>query len=414
VSDLFRREAVQHATRRLAGEVVLASPLPFWLLGGLLIAVVVGALAFACFATYARRETVTGWIVPTGGLIRVTARQAGVVEEVSAHEGDIVPAGASMANVRLSMDVSGGDTGRAMASSIAAEGEANEAQSRTAAQKLLTQRAEMSARVDILGRQLGETKTRASILEKRQSLSEAEVTRGEALLTKGFLSQSSMDELRATALSTAQDASAARAAVMDLDRQVSDLTHEIAAVPADIEALKAQSAQTRAALAEKRISTEAQATFIATAPVAGRVVAIPVERGQTVAPGAAVAVLTPLGSNLLAELYVPSRASGFIKPGQDVRLQYQAFPYQTFGSGHGRVLSVSRTVLAPTEVAIPGLQVSEPVFRIRAVLERQSVFAYGHDVALQPGMLLTADIITDRRNLIHWLLDPLYAVGRRS
>jgi membrane fusion protein len=29
-------------------------------------------------------------------------------------------------------------------------------------------------------------------------------------------------------------------------------------------------------------------------------------------------------------------------------------------------------------------------------------------------MLLNADIVVDRRSLLEWLLDPLYAAGRRK
>jgi len=72
---------------RLDGQVVLAAPLPTALLGGLLIAMVGLAVVFASLATYSRKEEVPGWIVPDAGLIRVTARQAGVVEALPAVEG---------------------------------------------------------------------------------------------------------------------------------------------------------------------------------------------------------------------------------------------------------------------------------------------------------------------------------------
>ena len=164
---------------------------------------------------------------------------------------------------------------------------------------------------------------------------------------------------------------------------------------------------------QQRTQTEAQSTYVVTATVAGRIVALPVQRGQTVAPGASLAVVTPQGSTLEAELYAPSRAAGFVREGQEVRLLYQAFPHQKFGTGEGTVTSVSRTVLAPSEVAIPGLQVQEPVFRVRVALARDSVSAYGETLPLQPGMLLSADVVIDRRSLLEWLLDPLYAAGRR-
>lgn len=140
---------------------------------------------------------------------------------------------------------------------------------------------------------------------------------------------------------------------------------------------------------------------------------MPVQIGQSLQPGATVAVLTPKNSRLEAELYVPSRAAGFIRPGQEVRLMYQAYPHQKFGTGEGVVTSVSSTVLAPTEVAIPGLTVQEPVFRVRVQLARDSMQAYGEALPLRPGMLLTADVVIDRRTLMEWLLDPLYAAGRR-
>jgi membrane fusion protein len=91
---------------------------------------------------------------------------------------------------------------------------------------------------------------------------------------------------------------------------------------------------------------------------------------------------------------------------------YEAFPYQRFGVGRAQVEAVSRTVLAPDEIAIPGLRLGEPVFRVRAALERDTVDAYGERIALQPGMLLRADIVIDRRSLLQWLFDPILAVRR--
>jgi membrane fusion protein len=412
--DLFRPEAVAHATRRLSGDVVLAAPLPTRVMGAGLVVLLAGALLFAATGSYARRETVPGWVAPQGGLIRVTAREGGIVEAVHVREGDAVAAAAPLATLRLSTDMAGGDSARAMAVQLKAEGVAVEAQSAAARLKLGAQRAELTERIAILRQQVDETRTRTGLLEQRRTLAESAAARGAVLLKQGFLTKSAMDGLRSTALAAAQDISVAASQLTDLHRQIADLDHELAALPSDLAALNAQAAQSRATLSQRWVGMLAQSTFIATAPIGGRVVALPLEPGQTASPGAAVAVLMPSGSQLTAELYAPSRAVGFIRPGQEVRLMYQAFPYQTFGTGRGVVRSVSRTVLAPSEVAIPGLTVQEPVFRVRVALDRQSVAAYGRLTPLQPGMLLTADVVIDRRTLLQWLLDPLYAAGRRT
>ena len=76
--------------------------------------------------------------------------------------------------------------------------------------------------------------------------------------------------------------------------------------------------------------------------------------------------------------------------------------------------TVSSTVLAPNEVTIQGLDIKEPVFRIRVSLSRDAMQAYGESIALQPGMLVSAEMVFDRRSLLQWLFDPIYAVRGRS
>ena len=40
-----------------------------------------------------------------------------------------------------------------------------------------------------------------------------------------------------------------------------------------------------------------------------------------------------------------TRAAGFVKPGQQVRILYDAFPYQNFGTYRGTIVNVSRTIV---------------------------------------------------------------------
>lgn len=60
MSRLFRDEALEHASKRLEGEVLLAVPLSSQAVGGIFAALVLGAALFASVATYARKENVSG------------------------------------------------------------------------------------------------------------------------------------------------------------------------------------------------------------------------------------------------------------------------------------------------------------------------------------------------------------------
>jgi membrane fusion protein len=165
---------------------------------------------------------------------------------------------------------------------------------------------------------------------------------------------------------------------------------------------------------QRTADAESRRSQFVTAPVSGRVAALPVMSGQTISTGSTIAVIVPEGSRIEAELLAPSRSIGFIKPGQEVNLILQAFPHQRFGTLAGTVRTVSSTVLAPNEVTIQGLDIKEPVFRIRVSLSRDSMQAYGENIALQPGMLVSAEVVFDRRSLLQWLFDPIYAVRGRS
>ena len=116
---------------------------------------------------------------------------------------------------------------------------------------------------------------------------------------------------------------------------------------------------------------------------------------------------------LQAELFVPTRAAGFVRDGQRVRVLYEAFPYQNFGTYGGRIVKVSHTVLTAADTSAP-VELREPAYRVTAALDRPDVDAYGDKIPLQPDMLVRADIILDRRTLMNWLLNPLLGAGMRA
>lgn len=411
--SLFRKEAVTHATRRLAGEVVLASSLSSRLLAGLMFAVVIGGATFAATASYARKETVVGWLTPQAGMIRLAARQGGIVSTVHVREGDRVVVGQPIATLNLSSALEGGDSFAALSRSLDAQGAAAQSRAAAAQAALGAEQRQMIARRAAISRELAETRRRIGLQGERLALARAEVTRAETMVAQGFLPRRELEARRSAELLVQQEASTLSSQALGYEREIGEVNARLAAIPIDLQTVRAEAASTRAGLDQQATQTEAQGRYVVVATVAGRVAALPVQAGQTVAPGAAVAVLTAGASALEAELYAPSRAAGFVREGQEVRLLYQAFPHQKFGTGQGVVTSVSRTVLAPAEVSIPGLQVQEPVFRVRVKLVKDSVEAYGETLPLQPGMLLSADVVIDRRSLLEWLLDPLYAAGNR-
>jgi len=411
--ELFRPEALTHAERRITGTVVLKSAFPSQVLAWLLCGIVFAGSFAAANLGVARKETVTGWLSPSKGLVTMTAPGGGVVQEIHVVESDLVRAGSPIATLRLSPATASGDSYQFLAESFALRQRSAAAETAAAIAALEAERVHLDQRVAALEEEQVESRQRVFLQEQRLMMARAEVERARPIAERGFLPGRELEARRSAALQAEQTLSEMRTAVLAGERQIKETQSRLRAIPNELRAARAAAERERASLNQEAVMSEVQATYQVVASVAGRIGALTVSQGQSIPPGASIGVLTPPGGGLVAELYAPSRAAGFIEEGQEVRIMYRAFPFQKFGTGKGRVVSVSDTVIAPSDVPIQGLRLEESVFRIRVQLKESHVNAYGRQMPLQPGMLVDADVIADRRTLVEWLFDPLYAAGRR-
>lgn len=122
--------------------------------------------------------------------------------------------------------------------------------------------------------------------------------------------------------------------------------------------------------------------------------------GAYVGAGDLLADLACSSDSLLVEVDVPAAGIGQVAAGQDVRLLYDAFPYQRYGVRFGEVAWVGATV----EVSAFG---DSTGFRARVRPDDLRIRVAGEERALVPGMGGTARIIVARRRLIAYAFAPL-------
>src|SRR5262249_23146054 len=89
----------------------------------------------------------------------------------------------------------------------------------------------------------------------------------------------------------------------------------------------------------------ARRAYVIRAPTSGRVSTLQATVGQIADPKRMQLEIVPLDASLQAELFFPTRAFGFVRPGQAVRILYDAFPYQKFGAYRATVAKVSQAIL---------------------------------------------------------------------
>lgn len=379
-------------------------------------ALIATLIGFAVLAGYSARVSASGQLRADAGVITITAPVAGAVDRFEPAEGDALDAGRVVAHIKsLSQRNSGaslaGDLKQAMLDRRTAIERALQSQL-----QVLDER-ELSVRTQIrqLAEERGQFEDELDNAKRQLGLAERSLARAREVHGKGFVSDAELQSVELDVLRLQSQALAAERAIQSSGRTLTQLRQELATLPRQRSSQQAEADGRLAALAQELLENEGRGGFAVSSTVDGVVTATFVERGQTVQAGQPLFAVLPAKSRLEAQLLVPSRAVGFIEPGDRVRLRLQAYPYQKFGHQSGRVLRVSRSALGSTEQAalLGSGAASEPMYRVLVALDQQHVLAYGQAEPLLPGMVVEADVMLEDRQLYEWVLEPLYALRGR-
>jgi membrane fusion protein len=237
-------------------------------------------------------------------------------------------------------------------------------------------------------------------------VAETELAAAEQLHAQGFMSAAEVQRRQTLVLEQRQALSALQQSVSAKDSELSEARFSLTQLPTVIEQ-NLQRVRTDLSATEQRMAEiQGRRAYVIRAPTAGRVSTLQATVGQSADPQRLQLELVPEGVPLQAELFVPTRAIGFIEVGQPVRIMYDAFPYQHFGTYGGRVMRVAQTIVTSSDVTGP-VALNAPAYRVTVALDQPHVEANGRTIMLQPDILLSADIILERRSLLDWLLSPL-------
>ena len=96
-SKLFRDEVFDAKRDTWLGQIVLIRPISFTFLTIATVALAATVLAFLFLGEYTRKAKVSGYIVPSQGLIKIVPQQTGVIAELRVKEGQQVARGKVLA-----------------------------------------------------------------------------------------------------------------------------------------------------------------------------------------------------------------------------------------------------------------------------------------------------------------------------
>lgn len=417
--SLFRQQVVQHITVRQYGTVVLTRPVGHTVLTCIFVTLILLLVAFFALCDTTRKAPIQGMLMPTTGVIRIFSNQIGVIKEIRVKEGQYIRKGEILFVVSSERNFPDQRSTEVLISQFLTQRrDSFHTELQQAKVQARQRRAALQQRAQDLQKEIRRLDTQALMQQQRITLSEQTVARFAQLKATNYISAAQLQEREADLLDQRQR-------LLEIERIRSVTQRDLVSTDAEeqdiaVQALRDENALRRNAttLEQDLTENEARREVPVRARQSGTITAIAANLGQTVGTATSLASILPEGNKLEAEMYVPSHAVGFIKPGMTAMLRYRAFPYQKFGQHRARVREVATTSVRPEELptsaaAMPGAAQSEPVYRIRLELDQQNVRAYGEAMPLRSGMLVDASVMLERRKLYEWVLEPLFSISGR-
>lgn len=420
-SDLFRLEAVQSRYQERWGKAILIRPLglPFFVVLAAVIAVCLMGMMF--FASYTKRTQVIGVLTPEEGIIKVYTQQPGVVTALKVTDGQHVKRGDSLYVISLDHRSAGGGASQSFDASDALmetikrrqEDLADEGRQETALYE--EQRLQLSGRANGLSTQDEQLRSQIQLQRQRVASAKLQYDRYKGLVDQHIMAAMAAQQKEDELLDQQGRLRELLSNQSQISAQLASTRSDLAQLPAKHEQQVAEIRRQLSELQESMVEMQTRSNTVIAAPESGLVTAIMVKQGQ-IAGNEPLLTIVPDNAVFRGELYVPSKAIGFIEPGQRVRMRFAPYPYEKFGQYGGRVLSISQAALLPREG--PALLENilqkkyggEGVYEVDVELDKQTVTAYGKEIPLTAGIQIEADIMQDRRTLVEWMLEPLYSL----
>jgi len=411
----------------------------FWMFGHLLlVAIAVILIAFVVWADHAVLDVVTrgqGKVIPSSQIQVIQNLEGGIMADILVHEGEMVDKGQVLLRIENTSAQSNYSdlrkrylSGLAAVARLEAEIVSGGAEIRFADELLRDAPAVAEAERANARIRREQLETQVSILRDQATQREQEV--GQLTSKAKNLKQSlALAQKQLNIMNSMEPGVVSQVEQIQKQREVQDLKSEL-------EATQLQLPQAQSALAEaKGRIHERQLTFrseVATelgkqrleldsvteqlkantdrvkrtevrSPLRGTVKEIKIRTiGGVIKPGEDMMEIVPIEDTLLVEAQVRTSDIAFIRIGQEATVKFDTYDYSIYGGLKSTVEFISTDAI---EDQSSGKK--ERYFRVRLRTDRNFLGSEEHPLFVGPGYTATAEILTDKKTVLAYLLKPI-------
>jgi HlyD family secretion protein len=410
-------------------------PLYTRVLAGTLTGIVIGTIGWAYLSKIDEVAVAQGEIIPTSQIRPVRALEGGLIREIKVKEGDRVKQGdvlieqdptLSKTEVdRLQQNIAlirqdlsrldteskgGGSTGSAVQDALIAsrlrEFDTRQAAANADAQRQVAVIGEARARLARLQVNLESARsTLGNAVEKEAKLRQLAEQVGAVPRFDYLRAKDELTEAKNQIASLEQDILAQQQSIQQAEQGYAGAQQSANRLSSERQSeILTQMNQRRQDLTElegqlKQAQVRAKGQTIV-APIAGKIYNIQTSMGErTLEPGEELLSILPDSHDLLVEAKALNRDIGFIKQGMRVKVKVATFPFQEFGTIDGEVMKITPNATLDKDLGL--------IYTVRVMLKKKTINVDGKEMELTPGMAVTAEIVTRKRSILTFMLEPI-------
>ncbi|MGE5546468.1 MAG: HlyD family type I secretion periplasmic adaptor subunit [Solirubrobacterales bacterium] len=397
-------------------------------------------LAFLVWAALTRVEEVAsaeGSIVPTGSLQTVQHLEGGLVEQILAHEGQLVQEGEPLIKLSPSQAMADLDQTRAREMTLLLKAErlrafaeirhpdfsfAGAEYARLVSDNLAiftTQNNARESQRQVILSQIDQKRSELALLEgQHKTLQDQvdatteELKMRENLVERGLVSRVIyLDNKRENArlrgeLARVQGQTiTAREALAEVQNRLTDnwaTLHKQTMDELGVTVSELAQVQETISRLEDRVQR-----LVVVSPSKGYVKGLTVHNtGAVIQNGGVICEIVPVDRELKVDAKVLPRDIGFVKVGQRVKVKVTTYDFARYGAVLGTLERVSASSFLNEK--------GEPFFKASVALDREYVGDTPGLHVITPGMTVNAEIITGDKSLLQYMLKPIFTQLRQS
>jgi len=235
--------------------------------------------------------------------------------------------------------------------------------------------------------------------------------------------------------------------MIDSQAEVEALEQKAAQVAAEIRSLEAKRRETetafRADASDKRLKALQKVVQFEqqiakeqmredkrrlVAPVTGTVLSLKAATiGGVVTAADTLMTIVPETGTLEIDAQIQNKDIGYLSEGQPVEVKLETYPFTRYGTVPGRVRKLGRDAVKSdsqgtplsdpkgrTAAAANAGPTGEFVYPARIELLRNTIQVEGREMPITSGMKVTAEIKTEDRRVIQYILDPVLATLKQA